>query len=69
MKQKTNLSKLVQLVAKGQKVIIYKAGIPIAKLVAFDSSNKKREPGSWAEKVVIENNFDILPSNFMKHFQ
>ncbi|MEX0849348.1 MAG: type II toxin-antitoxin system Phd/YefM family antitoxin [Candidatus Dependentiae bacterium] len=66
---KTNLSKLVELVAKGQEVIICKADIPVAKLAAFDSNKKKRELGSWAGKVVIEDDFDILPDDFMGHFQ
>ncbi len=66
---KTNLSKLVELAAKGQEIIICKAGIPVAKLVAIDTSNKKREPGAWEGKVTIEDDFDVLPDDFMGYFQ
>ncbi len=61
---KTNLSKLVELAAKGQDVIICKAGVPIAKLVAITTSGKKRKPGAWAGKVTIKKDFDLLPFEF-----
>lgn len=61
---KANLSKLVELAAKGQGVIICRAGVPIAKLVAITMSGKKRKPGAWAGKVTIKKDFDLFPSEF-----
>lgn len=66
---KTNLSKLVDLVSKGEEVIICKAGHPVAKLVAFSPKNESRKPGAWAGKVTIEKDFDKLPSDFMEYFK
>ena len=66
---KTNLSKLVELAAQGQEVIICKAGHPIAKLVAFRQKKGKRKPGAWEGKVTIEKDFDKLPEKFMKYFK
>ncbi len=66
---KANLSKLVELVAKGQVVIICKAGIPVAKLIAIDIPKKERQPGVWAGKVTIEKDFDVLPDDFMGYFK
>ncbi len=66
---KTNLSKLVELVAQGEEVVICKAGIPVAKLVAIRSSKKQRKPGKWAGKVKIGKDFDILPDDFMEYFE
>jgi len=40
---KTNLSKLIAFLEKGEEVIIAKAGNPVAKLVSYIPS-KKREP-------------------------
>lgn len=66
---KTNLSKLVELVAKGEEVIICKAGQPVAKLVPIDTHKKNREPGDWAGKVKIKKDFDTLPEEFMEYFE
>ena len=66
---KTNLSKLVDLAAKGQEVIICKSGVPIAKLVAVTSTKKVRTPGGWEGKVKIAKDFDVLPDDFMKYFK
>jgi len=66
---KTNLSKLVDLAAKGEEIIICKAGLPVAKLVAIKPPTKKRKPGSWAGKVKIAKDFDELPESFMRHFK
>lgn len=66
---KTNLSKLVELAAKGEEVIICKAGHPVAKLVAIKTAPKKRKPGIWAGKGKIEKDFDELPEELMRHFK
>lgn len=66
---KTNLSKLVDLAAKGEEIIICKAGHPVAKLVAFREKKIKRKPGSWEGKVTIEKDFDVLPADFMRYFK
>lgn len=66
---KTNLSKLIELVAKGEEVIICKAGQPVAKLVAFKQKGKKRKPGAWEGKGVIKKDFEKLPKDFMGHFE
>jgi prevent-host-death family protein len=66
---KTNLSKLVDLVAQGEEVLICKAGHPVAKLVAIPTHKKNRKPGLWAGKVKIEKDFDTLPAEFMRNFK
>lgn len=65
---KTHLSKLVDLAAKGEEVIICKAGQPVARLVAIKTI-KKRKPGQWEGKVKIEKDFDKLPADFAKYFK
>jgi len=66
---KTHLSKLIELVAQGHEVIICKAGLPVAKLVAFRQKKGKRKAGSWQGKVTIEKDFDSLPEDFMRNFK
>ena len=62
---KTNLSKLVDLVLKGEEVIICKAGHPVAKLVSLKPKKKIRKPGIWKGKVTIAEDFDTLPADFI----
>ena len=66
---KTNLSRLVDLAVQGEEVIICKAGQPVVKLVSICSKKKVRKPGAWKGKVKIKEDFDKLPTNFMKHFK
>lgn len=55
---KTNLSKLVELACKGEKVIICKAGQPVAELIPFKEKMKPRTPGLLKGKIKIGKNFD-----------
>lgn len=66
---KTNLSKLVELAIQGEEIIICKAGNPVARLVAIHRKKKTRLPGSWSGKVMIKEDFDVLPSEFMRYFK
>lgn len=66
---KTHLSKLIDLVLKGEEIIICKAGHPVAKLVAFQPKRKTRTAGAWEGKVTIEEDFDELPRSFMRSFK
>jgi len=55
---KTKLSRLVDRAAKGEEVIIAKAGVPLAKLVPMIKPKKIRKPGGWEGKVHIAEDFD-----------
>jgi len=66
---KTNLSKLVELAVQGEEIIICKAGTPVARLVAIHRKKNKRVSGIWKNKVKIEEDFDVLPDEFMRNFK
>jgi prevent-host-death family protein len=55
---KTNLSKLIDKVLKGESVIIAKSNKPIVKLVMVDELKNKRKLGSAKGQVIIGDNFD-----------
>ena len=55
---KTRLSHLVDRAAKGEEIIIAKAGKPLAKLVPMVRTIKKRKPGGWEGKIRIAEDFD-----------
>ena len=44
---KTQFSKLVELVAAGEEVVIAKSGKPVARLVSFQERGKRRRLGSY----------------------
>lgn len=67
---KTHLSRLLTRVAAGEEIIISKAGKPVARLVPFQKSRKKRVPGLDRGKVWIAEDFDApLPAEIQKLFE
>ena len=67
---KTHLSHLVDRAAKGEEIVIAKAGVPLAKLVPVPKPKEKRKPGGWEGKVRIADNFDDpLPDNLQALFE
>lgn len=66
---KTHLSKLVDRVLNGEEIIICKAGNPVAKLVPFHQKRQKRVPGAGKGKIILKDDFDILPDHFMENFK
>jgi prevent-host-death family protein len=64
---KTQLSRILDRVAKGEEIVIAKAGRPVAKLVPLTS--KPRKPGRCKGKIKIDDEFDApLPDSIMKGF-
>ena len=55
---KTNLSKLLARVEKGEEVIIAKAGEPVARLVSIEKQTARRIPGSAKGKLLVADDFD-----------
>ncbi len=55
---KTNLSKLILLLEKGEDIIIAKAGNPVAKLVSYIPSKKKRIPNLLKGQVTFYEDFN-----------
>jgi prevent-host-death family protein len=58
---KTHLSKLLDRAAAGEEVIIARAGRPVARLVPYQPTPVKREPGAWRGKMWMADDFDELP--------
>jgi len=55
---KINLSKLIALLEKGEEIIIAKAGNPVAKLVSYVPSKKKRIPNLLKGQVIFNEDFN-----------
>jgi len=65
---KTQLSRLLRRVAAGEEVIISKAGVPVAKLVAANPSRGTRPMGMDRGKIWIADDFDVLPPEIEASF-
>jgi prevent-host-death family protein len=67
---KTQLSRLIELVAGGEEIIIAKSGKPIARLVPYVVKGAVRRPGTMRGKIRIKKNFDaLLPKKILASFQ
>jgi prevent-host-death family protein len=55
---KTHFSRLLERVMSGEKIIIAKAGKPVAVLSPLDELPDPRAPGGDAGKVIIAQDFD-----------
>jgi prevent-host-death family protein len=67
---KTSLSRLVDRAARGEEIILAKAGKPLAKLVPFHHPSMPRLPGGWEGRVRIADDFDApLPPEVQAAFE
>jgi prevent-host-death family protein len=67
---KTNFSKLLFHVEKGEEIIICKSGHPVARLNPVDEKPIKRTPGSAKGQVIMAEDFDApLPEDILKSFE
>jgi prevent-host-death family protein len=66
---KTRLSRLVEEAAEGQEIIIAKAGVPRARLVALSPKKRVRRPGGSKGRIRIGADFDApLPPDLLAAF-
>lgn len=65
---KTQLSKLIDRAARGEEIIIGKAGKPMAKLVPYRAERALRTPGAWRGQVHLAEDFDTTPDELLEAF-
>jgi prevent-host-death family protein len=67
---KTALSQLVDRAARGEEIVIAKAGKPLARLTPLGELRKPRQPGGWEGRVRISEDFDEpLPDSLLNAFE
>ena len=67
---KTQLSKLLARVEKGQEIVIARAGKPVARLVPHQASDAAPVFGGDRGKVVVAEDFDApLPDELLAAFE
>lgn len=66
---KAAFSKLVDRAAKGEEIVIAKAGHPLVKLVPISTHEGRRRPGGWEGQVFVADDFDApLPAELQAAF-
>ena len=65
---KAQLSALIERVAKGETIVIGRAGRPVARLVPYVATPGPREPGALRGKIRIAPDFDRLPDDVAAAF-
>lgn len=66
---KSRLSELGELVQRGEKVVIAKAGKPYLDLRPYRPDRPPRTPGRWAGQVVIAPDFDVPMDEIAEAFE
>lgn len=66
---KTQFSRLVERVSRGEEIVIGRAGKPVAKLVPYTEASGPRSPGAWKGRVRIAPDFDDLPAEVSEAFR
>lgn len=67
---KTQFSKLISIVEKGDEVIIARYGEPVARLVPFQKKTAPRKPGSAKGKFSVPKEFfEPLPDDIIDAFE
>jgi prevent-host-death family protein len=57
---KTHLSRLVERAAKGEPVVIAKAGKPLVRMVAVEAPSAPRRLGFMAGEIAVPEDFDLM---------
>jgi prevent-host-death family protein len=65
---KTQLSKLLEEVEAGERVIIARAGEPVAVLGPYKAAVRRRRLGLFAGQVTLRDDFDELPPDMAEAF-
>lgn len=66
---KSRLSELGELVWKGERVVIAKAGKPYLDLLPHKETRKERVPGRLAGRIKIAQDFDATPPDVVDAFE
>jgi len=66
---KTHFSRLVERAARGEEIVIARAGRPVARLVPLGGAARPRRPGLLKGRIRIRKDFDApLPEGILRLF-
>ena len=62
---KTQLSRLLEEVEAGERIVIARAGEPVAVLSPYQAAVRRRRLGQFAGEAIIHADFDELPADML----
>lgn len=65
---KTELSRLLEAVEAGERIVIARAGEPVAVLIPWKAAVRRRRLGLFAGQATIHSDFDELPPDIAAAF-
>jgi len=65
---KTQLSKLLEEVEAGDRIVIARAGEPVAVLIPYKAAIRRRRLGLFAGQAKVHSDFDELPADIAAAF-
>lgn len=68
LEAKTQLSRLLEEVEAGERIIIARAGEPVAVLVPYKAAVRRRRLGLFAGQATLHPDFDQLPADLATAF-
>jgi hypothetical protein len=63
------LSALIKRVLRREKIVIAGRGLPLVTLNKIENKKGKRVGGQFKGQVHMADDFDVLPKEFMNHFE
>jgi prevent-host-death family protein len=60
---KTEFSRLIARVEAGERIVISRSGLPVARLVPFAPERSTRYPGVWKGRIAIADDFDAFTAD------
>lgn len=65
---KTQLSRLLEEVEAGERIVIARAGKPVAVLSPYRAAVRRRKLGLFADQAILHDDFDVLPADIAATF-
>ncbi len=65
---KTQLSRLLEEVERGERIVIARAGEPVAVLAPYKAATRRRRLGLFAGEAKLHADFDELPADIAAAF-
>lgn len=65
---KTQLSRLLEDVENGERIVIARAGTPVAVLAPYRGAIRRRKLGQFAGEAIVHPDFDELPADLLAAF-
>jgi prevent-host-death family protein len=64
---KTQFSRLVARAEAGEEIVVRRGPTPVVKIVAYHAPTTPRKPGALKGQIVIADDFDETPAEFVEY--